>query len=60
MTSETLHREADSILEVLVNGSFSAAFLSIGDDLVKESSISAFADVLDDSGEEPEGVVRTV
>ena len=55
-----LEKEADCILEMLINSSFTAAFLSISDNLIEEASVSAFADILDNCREEPESVVCTV
>ena len=58
--AQSLLREADSVLEVLINGSLSAACLRINDDLIKECLVSCLADILVDSREQPESVIGSV
>ena len=60
MTAETFHREADSVLEVFVNSSLSAAFFCVCDNFIEEALVSAFAEVFHDSREEPECIVSTI
>ena len=58
MIAETLHREADSVLEVIVNCILTA--VSVNDNFIEEALVSAFAEVLGNSREQPESVVSTV
>ena len=59
VVAEVVHREVDCSLEVVVNRALFAV-VSVEDFLIEERDIAAFADVLVDSGEQPERVVCAV
>ena len=58
VVAQMCHGEVYGTLEVVVNSALAA--VGVEDHLVKECLVSALADVLDDSGEEPQSIVCTI